>query len=199
MASLALSGVVATLLGAVGCATLHVAPPEVQLAARRTTVLRARVAVSLAGPRGRARATVLLACSRPGALRLEVPGPGGARLIVVTQGGQLTALFPSERAVFTGRAAASDVEAVLGVALEPDEIMDLLLGTPAARLRETRVDWGPRFPRRVHTRLDEGTTLHLRLAAVEAPDALPPDVFAPPPHVGYRAIDAREARELGGR
>jgi hypothetical protein len=140
---------------------------------------------------------VLLACSRPGALRLEVPGPSGARLIIVTQAGQLTALFPAERAVFRGRAAASDIEALLGVALEPDEIMDLLLGIPVSRLSETRVDWGPRFPRRVRTRLDERTTLRLRLDAVEALETLPPDVFAPPPHAGYRLIDEAEARELG--
>jgi hypothetical protein len=182
------------------CASARLPTPAAQAEIRAVEVLRARLGVSLRGPNGRGRVTVLVGFARPDALRLELPGPAGARLIVVARGERLTAVFPAERAVYLGAARAADLEAVLGVGLEPSEIMDLLVGAPSARVASPRVDWGPRWPRRVSGRLADGTSLTIRLREVETPAALPPTAFVDPPHVGYREVDAEEARTLlGGR
>ena len=183
-------------LTALGCASARLPKPEVQETARATSDYSARLSVAFAGPRGRARATVLAAFARPDSLRVELPGPGGARLVVVAAGGKLTAVFPSERAVFEGSCTTQDVEAVLGVALTPGEIMDLLVGAPGGRILDARVTWGDHFPRRVSGRLADGTTLVVKMQGVETPSAFPPAAFLPPPHPGYRAIDADEARDM---
>ena len=56
--------------------------------------------------------------------------------------GSVTAVFPSERAVYAGAADAPSMEALLGVALTPAEVMDLLLGTAPARSDASRVPLG---------------------------------------------------------
>jgi hypothetical protein len=183
-------------LTAAGCASTRLPPPEVRTAAQAATTYRARLSVAFSGPRGRARATVLAAFARPGALRIEVPGPGGARLIVVAQAGRLTALFPAERAIFEGKTTAEHVEAVLGVALAPEEIMGLLVGAPSQRITETRIKWGTLYPRQVEGRLPDGTRLRVRMQSVETPESLPAAAFAVPPHGDYRSIDADEARDM---
>jgi hypothetical protein len=55
--------------------------------------------VSVSGPEVRGRSRVLLAFRRPDALRIEIPGPAGARLVAVVRAGRLTAVLPAERAV----------------------------------------------------------------------------------------------------
>ena len=182
-----------------GCASARLPAPEVRESARATTVYTARLSVHFAGPRGRARATVLAAFARPDSLRIEVPGPGGARVVVVAAAGRLTAVFPGERTVFEGRSTMEDVEAVLGVALTPEEIMDLLVGVPGPRIADARVTWGERYPRRVSGRLADGTSLVVKAQAIQSPETLSASAFAAPPHPGYRAIDADEAREMWAR
>jgi hypothetical protein len=152
--------------------------------------------VSLRGPQGRGRLRVLLAFRRPEALRIEVPGPAGARLVAVARGGDLTAVFPGDRAAFIGRTTAADMEALLGVALTPPEVMDLLLGVPSPRIREPRVRWGPVLPREVKGTLPGGARITV-VVEDAAPDvALPDAAFEAPRHEGYRLVDADEAREL---
>ena len=98
-----------------------------------------------------------MAFSRPGALRLELPGPTGRAL---HRGGpraeDMVAVFPGERAVWQGAATATEMEALLGVRLSPAELMDLLTGTPAGRLSDYRASWGDQLPRRLDATLEDG-------------------------------------------
>jgi hypothetical protein len=191
---------IAVVLMASGCAArMAPPPPGAADAARVTTTYSARVRVSLDGPTVRARTPVLLAFRRPDALRIEVPGPTGARLIAVANGTSLVAVFPGERAVFEGAATESGLEDLLGVALTPGEIMDVLVGVRPARLRDYQAGWGPALPRTIHATLPDGARLK---AAVEDPrtgEALPEAAFAAPPHDGYRPVDAEEARRMWSR
>jgi hypothetical protein len=155
--------------------------------------------VSLRAPDFRARAPVLVAFSRPDALRIEVPGPGSARLVAVTREGRLTAVFPGERAVFRGAATAAELEALLGVPLTPAEVIDLLLGVPSPRLRRYEARWGPDLPRRIEATLPDGGRLRLDVEEADRGVLLSPSAFADPPHAGYRAVDVDEARTLWSR
>jgi hypothetical protein len=139
---------------------------------------------------------VLLGFRRPDALRLELPGPLGPRLVVVASAGALTAVFPRERAVFRGGTAASDLEALLGVALEPAELMDLLVGVPSPRLRGYTVGWGRSVPSRIEAVLPDGAGLSVRVEDAALHAALAEAAFEPPPHAGYRLVDAEVARRL---
>jgi hypothetical protein len=143
---------------------------------------------------------VLLAFRRPDALRLEVPGPTGPRLVAVASGGKLFAVFPADRAVFTGEASARDFESLLGVALTPDEVMDLLVGVPAKRLRAYEARWRDGLPARIDATLPDGGRLKVTVEEPDTAGAIRDAAFAEPPHEGYRAIAAAEARRLwGGR
>jgi hypothetical protein len=180
------------------CAGVSVPPPDVAARAQAARTYSGRVRVKLDGRELRARATVLLAFERPDALRIEVPGPGGLRLVAVTRGGRLTAAFPADRAVYTGAADAPGMEALLGVALAPEEVMDLLLGAPPARLAKSEVRWGPVLPRQVDARLTDGSRLQVKVEEADRDVTLPPSAFQPPPTPGYRTVDAQEARGLWG-
>lgn len=176
------------------CATASLPPPGVAERARSVSSYTARVSVSLKGNlEGRARA--LVAFERPDALRLEIPGPSGLRLLAVARASCLLAVFPAERALYAGPATAEGLGALLGVPLSPSEIMDLLLGVPSPRLRSYRVSWGKRFPRQVDATLPDGGTLR---ALVEDADEspLPKTAFEEPAHDGYRRVEAEEARSL---
>ena len=180
-----------------GCATAPPLPPVRTFAiARDTRTYSAEIAVRLQGPDVRARTRALIAFDRPQRLRVEVPGPGGARFVLVVRGGELTAVFPSERAVYRGGTSAAEVEALLGVALEPSEIMDLLLGAGPARLVSYRVWWGERLPARIEARLEDGTRLELRVSDAETDAPLPEAAFESPASRGYRPVSAHEARRL---
>ncbi len=184
---------------AAACATGPAPPPAgVAERARQARSYTASLRVSLRGPGLRARARVLVAFERPGALRLEIPGPSGARLVAVTRGGFLAAVFPAERAVFKGTATAADLDALLGVALSPDEVIDLLVGVPSPRLRAYRAEWGPALPRAIEATLPDGSRLKARVEDAAAGVTLAPRVFEEPPHDGYRPVDADEARRLWG-
>lgn len=179
------------------CATVWRLPPaDVAARARETPSYSARLRVSLKGPGLRARTPALVAFRRPDGLRIEVPGPAGPRVVAVARGGRLVAVFPAERAVYAGEARASQLEALLGVALEPAEVMDLLVGVPSPRLKRYAAAWGPSLPRRIEATLPDGATLKATVEAPEAGAALPDAAFAEPPHDGYRSVDAEEARSL---
>ena len=70
------------------------AAPDVAARAQAARAYSGRLRVKLDGRELRARATVLLAFQRPDALRIEVPGPGGLRLVAVASGERLVAAFP---------------------------------------------------------------------------------------------------------
>jgi len=182
------------------CATVPPPPPpDVVARARETASYSARLRVSLKGPSLRARTPALVAFRRPDGLRIEVPGPAGPRLVAVARAGRLVAVFPAERAVYAGDASASQLEALLGVALEPAEVMDMLVGVPSPRLKRYVAAWGPALPRRLEATLPDGATLKASVDDPEAGGALPDAAFAEPPHEGYRAVDAEEARSLWSR
>jgi hypothetical protein len=185
----------AALLG--GCASLPTRPPSaVAERARAVDAYSARLKVSLRGRELRARATTLVAFRRPDRLRVEVPGPAGARLLAVARGERLVAVFPEQRAVFAGHATAADMGALLGVALEPGEVMDLLLGVAPRAARSYQARWGSEAPRRIDAELPDGTRLGLDIEEPRLAPDLAERAFLDPPHEGYRSIDAEEARRL---
>lgn len=141
---------------------------------------------------------MLLAFRRPDALRIEIPGPAGARLLAVALQGRLTAVFPAERAVFESAATPAALDALVGVALAPEELIDLLVGVPSPRLRSYRARWGPALPREIEAGLPDGGRLVAKIDEAEVDSPLSAAAFAPPPHAGYRSIDADEARRLWG-
>lgn len=147
----------------------------------------------------RGRARVLLAYRRPDGLRLEVPGPSGAHLILVARGDALTAVFPGERAVFQGMATPESFEALTGLALTPAEVMDLLSGSAPGRVRDFEVRWRDGLPRRMDGRLPDDTRFSVRVESAETGVPLVDRAFEEPAHSGYRHVTAEEARGLGGR
>jgi len=168
--------------------------------AREVPSYSARLRVTLKGKDVRARTAVLLGFRRPADLRLEIPGPAGARLIAVAHGGRLWAVFPAERAVYSGDARAEDFESLLGVALSPGEVMDVLTGAAPPRLRAYRARWAAELPKRIDATLPDGARLGVTVEDAEAPArSLGESAFQEPPHEGYRAIGADEARSLWSR
>jgi hypothetical protein len=187
-------------LVACGCAgTLQPADPEAARAAAAATTYSASVRVSLKGPDLRARTRALLAFQRPDALRVEIPGPTGVRLVAVAKGGRLSAVFPGDRAVYEDVATAASFESLLGVALTPEEVMDLLVGVRSPRLREYTASWGPRAPKDIRATLPDTAQLKISVEAPELGAPLPPAAFEPAPHAGYRRLTAEEARGLWSR
>jgi hypothetical protein len=166
-------------------------------AAHATAAYSASIKVSLRGADLRARARALVAFERPDRLRIEVPGPGGLRLVAVSRAGRLTAVFPGDRAVFVAEASAESLDSLLGVRLTPGEVMDLLVGRPPAGLRSCEVKWGGALPRAVVAILADGTRLGVDVVEAEA-TAVPAAAFDEPPHEGYRLLEADEARRLWG-
>ena len=188
----------ALLLG--GCAArARLPPPEVAERAAAASSYSAELRVRLQGPELRARTRALVAFRRPDALRLEIPGPSGARLVAVARGGRMWAVFPAERAVFSGPVSAAEFESLLGVALEPGEVMDVLVGRPPERVRDYEARWGEVVPRSIRAILPDGARLRLEVKDPELGKDLPEAAFAEPPHPGYRVVDAEEARSLWTR
>jgi hypothetical protein len=80
-------------------------------------------------------------------MRIEIPGPSGARLVAVARAGRLTAVLPADKARLESAAGPEDLEALLGVALSPGELMDVLLGVAPPSARGYTADWGETLPR----------------------------------------------------
>jgi outer membrane lipoprotein-sorting protein len=186
------------LLLAAGCATWSPPPPQAAERAAAAEVYSGSLRVSVKGEDVRGRTAVFVAFRRPGSVRLEIPGSAGARLVAVVRGERLTATFPAHRAVFESAATAADFDALLGVALAPEELMDILVGVAPPRLRSYRAGWGKRLPERVEAVLPDGTRLKATIEQPEIGRPLPAGVFEFPPHRGYREVDAAEARRLLG-
>lgn len=182
-----------------GCATFPPPPPHVVVDAAAARSYSGSLRVSLKGEEIRGRSRVLLAFSRPAAMRIEIPGPTGARLVAVVRDAQLTAVFPAERAVFESAATAAGLESLIGVALTPDELMDMLVGVAPPRLHRYEARWGECLPARIDALLPDGTRLEARVDEAEIGLALPAAAFEPPPHPGYRPVDAAEARRFLGK
>jgi hypothetical protein len=180
------------------CASAGLPAPGVAERARAATTYSASLTASLRGKDLRGRTRVLLAFRRPDALRLEIPGPTGPRLTAVTGDGRLVAVFPAERAVFESPATPAALDALVGVALTPEELIDLLVGVPSSRLRSYRARWGATVPREIEAELPDGARLVAKVEEAETDAALPAAAFTPPPHAGYRSIEAEEARRLWG-
>jgi hypothetical protein len=188
------------LLALTGCATWNPPPPRAAERAATADLYSGSLRASVKGEDVRGRSRVLVAFRRPSAVRLEIPGSAGARLVAVVRGGRLTAVFPSQRAVFESSATAADFDALLGVALAPEEFMDVLVGVAPPRLRSYRAGWGEQLPERIEMVLPDGTRLKVRVDDAEIGTHLPEAAFEFPPHPGYRPVDADEARRLvGGR
>jgi hypothetical protein len=192
--------VAALLIAGAACATARLPPPGVAESAAAAASWSGSARVSVKGSDLRGRSRVLIAFRRPDALRIEIPGPAGARLVAVVRAGRLAAVLPGDRAYLESAASPADLEALLGVALEPAELMDLLVGKAPPGLRDYRAQWGETLPKRVFAVLADGTRLDARVDEAEKDIALPEAAFEPPPHPGYRPVDAAEARRLlGGR
>jgi hypothetical protein len=190
----------AILVAGAACATARLPPPGVVASAAAASSWSGSARVSIKGADLRGRSRVLLAFRRPDAMRIEIPGPAGARLVAVIRGGRLTAVLPADRAFLESRATAEELDSLLGVALTPSELMDVLVGKAPPGLREYRAQWGKTLPRRVRATLADGTRLDARIDDAEKDVDLPAAAFEPPPHPGYRPVDADEARRLlGGR
>jgi outer membrane lipoprotein-sorting protein len=188
------------LLVLAGCASWDPPPPQAAELAAAADVYSAVLRVSVKGENVRGRSQVIVAFRRPSAVRLEIPGSAGARLVAVVSGDRLTAVFPSHRAVFEGAATPADFDALLGIALAPEELMDMLVGVTPPRLRSYRAGWGETLPERIEAVLPDGTRLQARVDDAEIGIRIPEAAFEFPPHPGYRPVDAGEARRLlGGR
>ena len=156
--------------------------------------------MSVKGRDIRGRSRVLLAFRRPSSVRIEIPGSAGARLIAVMKGDRLTAVLPAHRAVLESTATPADLDALLGVALSPEELMDMLVGVSPERLRSYRAGWGESLPEKIEAVLPDETKLSVKVYEAEIGVSLSPAAFEFPPHPGYRSVGASEARELlGGR
>jgi len=190
----------AVLLLAAACATARLPAPGVAEKARGASSWSGSLSVSVRGPELRGRSRALVAFRRPDRIRIEIPGPSGARLIAVTASGRLVAVLPAERAVLESAAGPRELAALLGIALAPAELMDVLLGVRPQGARSYEADWGAALPRRVRAELGDGTRLDAKVDEAEPDVDLPPAAFEPPPCAGCRPIDANEARRLlGGR
>ena len=128
-------------LPTIGCATLPVLPSETpppefllnQIKTRLQTFegLKglAQVKVSAAGKSFQAQQ--VLFARRPGWLRAESLGPlGTPQFYLVTDGRELSLYNPGENRYYRGRAKANYLSLALPLALEPEEIVSLLLGVP---------------------------------------------------------------------
>ncbi len=194
-------GVLALAFAAAACAgAFRPAAPGVAERAAASPSWSGSLRVSVRGPDLRGRSRALMAFRRPDALRIEIPGPSGARMIAVARGGRLTAVLPSDRAFLAREASPAELDALIGVALEPAELMDVLVGARPASLRDYRADWGAAYPRRIEAVLGDGTRLEATVEEADDGVGVSPAAFDPPPHDGYREVDADEARRLlGGR
>jgi hypothetical protein len=186
--------------GIAGCARPAPPSPDLVRQAAGLQSYSASLRVSVKGEALRGRSRALVAFRRPDALRIEIPGPSGARLVAVTGEGRLTAVLPSERAVLEREARPAELAALIGIELAPEALMDMLVGQRPAGAREYEARWGRRLPTRVDAVLEDGTRVRAVVDEADTGENVSPEAFRPPPHAGFRPVDADEARRLlGGR
>ncbi|HJS58417.1 MAG TPA: hypothetical protein VKA01_09980, partial [Vicinamibacteria bacterium] len=118
------------------------------------------------------------------------------RVVAVARSGRLHAVFPASHASFQADATTASFESLFGIALEPAEVMDLLVGVPSPRLRAYEVGWGADLPRTIVVTLPDGGRLKVQVDEAETGIDLAERAFEAPPSVGYREVDANEARRL---
>ncbi|HEU4402985.1 MAG TPA: hypothetical protein VFT43_12870 [Candidatus Polarisedimenticolia bacterium] len=83
------------------------------------------------GPGGKQRFRLAVALVPPDRLRLEFFGPvGGPRLVVASDGSQVTAMLPTERAYDSAPATSGNLDALIGVPLDGARLIALLTGRP---------------------------------------------------------------------
>jgi hypothetical protein len=182
---------------ATACASVAPPPPAAVVEqARAVGSYSAELRVGLRGPDLRGRASVIVGFVRPDRMRLEMPGPTGARFILVANGERLTAVFPGARAVFEGDSTPATLARITGVRLAAPAVMELLLGSVPADVRDHRAEWGDRLPRRVRATLSDDTRLDVKITRPETGAAIAEKAFLPPLHDGYRTVTAEEARDL---
>ena len=192
--------VAAALLLAAACARAVPPSPDVVRRASALPSYSASLRVWVSGVDLRGRSRALVAFRRPDALRIEIPGPSGARLVAVARAGRLTAVVPSERAVLESDASPSGFESLIGIPLRAEQLMDLLVGVAPTGARDYEARWGRTLPMRIEAVLADGTRVKATVEEADAGETLAAAAFDPPPHPGYRPIDAGEARRLlGGR
>ncbi len=179
-----------------GCASLAPPAPGAPERARAATTYSASLRVSLRGPELRARIAAIVAFRRPDALRVEVPGPTGPRLVAVTRDGRLSAVFPKSRAAFRAEATSASFGSLFGIALGPGEVMDLLVGVASPRLRAYEAGWAGELPRTIVATLPDGARLKVHVDEAETGADLAERAFEALPAAGYREVDAEEARRL---
>ncbi len=95
------------------------------------------------GPEGRFSATELVVFERPDRVRLELLATfGSSRWIAVTDGGEITVLFPRSREYLQESAVEDVVSALLGIPLGPEEVMAILAGSglPLGRANPARAE-----------------------------------------------------------
>lgn len=162
------------------------------LEARRTAVtsLRALARVRISDPGGTVSSRDAIVVERPDRLRVDVLSAlGPAALAFTVDGGRLQVYAAGEKTLYTGAASPANLSRYAGVGLAPEQIVDLLLGTPPAAggtdpgeavvaadpetgwtgLRQpmeggARVVWfdwfnGARVPVAIEDRADDGTVL----------------------------------------
>lgn len=183
-----------------GCASAPRRPaPGVAERAAGARSYSAELSVSLKGRELRGRSRVIVAYQRPDALRVEVPGPTGARLVAIARDGKLTALFPGERGVYTAPASSEELELLLGIALTPQEVGELLLGRPTPRLKRYEASWGSAVPSRIRATLPDGARLGVTVRDPRIDEVLAREVFEAAVPAGYRVLEREEARSIWSR
>jgi len=85
-----------------------------------------------AGATGRVKATAVTGVTSEGRIRLEIPAPFGRAAIVLAGGADRATLVTRDDRVLIAR-AADIVEAIVGVALTPSQMLALLTGCGASR------------------------------------------------------------------
>lgn len=155
------------------------------LRAAERTSLRAEARVSIEGQRRASFAKQLLLLERPARLRLEIVGLLGQRVAVLATDGSRYDLYRAERpALESGEVHAGILWEVVGLALTPEEAVQLALGvpllpsegTPAAESAAGLPDGGLRVVLRARAADEPRRTLEfdgagqLARYAVHAPD-----------------------------
>jgi Domain of unknown function (DUF4292) len=187
-------------LSAAGCAHARcpaqpITTPSLALGSLRKPsihieAIKAEASVDQRGAQGRVKGRVLLFAQRPDHLRFDVMTQFGPALVLTADGAQLSLNDLKQGRFFAGPACAGNVARLIGVALEPAEVVRVLFGE--APLREgsdqaVRCEAGAYVLSRQGS---DGTRQELELGV------LPEDRARPPAeqHTYLRAVRVLDAR-----